>query len=191
MPATQLDPRSALVVVDLQKGLSPFSFTRPFAEVVSNAARLAEAFRRAGLPVVLVRVVPPRPDEGWRPQRVTQTLQVVNCPDFGELMPSLGPRPDDVVITKRQWNAFYGTELEVQLRRRGVTGIVLAGVRTCIGVEGTARAAHERAYNLTFVEDAMADIDGEAHEHTVNRIFPRLGEVDTTARILSLLPRIT
>src|SRR6188768_2811113 len=165
MPATQLDPRSALVVVDLQKGLSPFSFTRPFVEVVSNAARLAEAFRRAELPVVLVRAVPPRPDEGWRAQRITQTLQVVSSPDFGELIPSLGPRPDDVVITKRQWNAFHGTELDLQLRRRGVTGIVLAGVRTCIGVEGTARAAHERAYNLTFAEDAIADIDEAPHEH--------------------------
>ena len=79
----------------------------------------------------------------------------------------------------------------MQLRRRGVTGIVLAGVRTCIGVEGTARAAAERAYNLTFVEDAIADFDGEAHEHSVNRIFPRLGEVDTTARVLSLLTRTT
>ena len=66
MPATQLDTRSALVVVDLQKGLSAFSFTRPFGEVVSNAARLADGFRRAGLPVVLVRVLPPRPEEGWR-----------------------------------------------------------------------------------------------------------------------------
>jgi nicotinamidase-related amidase len=191
MSATQLDPRSALLAIDLQKGLSAFSFTRPFAEVVANAARLAEAFRSAGLPVILVRVVPPRPDEGWRQQRVSQTLSLVSAPDFGELMPGLKQRPDDVVVTKRQWNAFYGTELDVQLRRRGVTGLVVAGVRTCIGIEGTARAAHERGYNLTFVEDAMADIDGEAHDHTVNRILPRLGEVDTTARIVSLLTRTT
>jgi nicotinamidase-related amidase len=191
MPANQLDPRSALVVVDLQKGLSAFSFTRPFAEVVHNAARLAESFRRAGLPVVLVRVIPPRPGEGWRQQRVSQTLSIASSPEFGELMPALGPRPDDVVVTKRHWDAFYGTDLDMQLRRRGVTGIVLAGVRTCIGVEGTARAAAERAYNLTFVEDAIADFDGEAHEHSVNRIFPRLGEVDTTARVLALLTRTT
>ena len=189
MPATHLDTRSALVVVDLQRGLSAFSFTRPFAEVVSNAAQLAEGFRRAGLPVVLVSVLPPRPDDGWRHQRVSQTLSGFCAPEFGELMPSVGPRPDDVVVTKRHWNAFYGTELDMQLRRRGVTGIVLAGVRTCIAVEGTARAAYERAYNLTFVEDAISDIDGEAHEHSVNRILPRLGEVDTTAHVLSLLTR--
>ena len=106
-------------------------------------------------------------------------------------MPTLATRPDDVVVTKRHWNAFYGTELDMQFRRRGVTGIVLAGVRTCIGVEGTARAAYERAYDLTFAEDAISDIDGEAHEHSVNRIVPRLGEVDSTTRVLSLLTRTT
>jgi len=189
MPATQLDPRTALVIVDLQKGLSAFSFARPFAEVVSNAARLADAFRRASLPVVLVRVIPGHPDEGWRQPRVSQTIPIVASPGFSELMPALAPRLGDLVVTKRHWNAFYGTELDMQLRRRGVTGLVLAGVRTCIGVEGTARAAHERAYNLTFAEDAMADIDESAHEHSVTRIFPRLGEVDATDGILSLLPR--
>jgi len=187
MPATALDPASALVIVDLQKGLAPFPFIRPFADVVANAARLAAAFRQAALPVVLVRVMPGRADEGWRQPRVSQTVPVVAAPEFGDLMPALGPLPGDVVITKRQWNAFYGTELDLQLRRRGVTGLVLAGVRTCIGVEGTARAASERGYNLTFAEDAMADIDAAAHQQVIDKIFPRLGEIDTTDRILSLL----
>jgi nicotinamidase-related amidase len=189
MPATALDPHTALVVIDLQKGLASFPFTRPFGEIVAAATRLAEAFRRAALPVVLVRVLPGRPDEGWRAQRVTQTVPVSASPVFAELMPALGPLPGDVVITKRQWNAFYGTELDLQLRRRGVTGIVLAGVRTCIGVEGTARAAHERAFNLTFAEDAIGDVDADAHTHAVTKIFPRLGEIDGSERIVSLLPR--
>jgi nicotinamidase-related amidase len=188
MPATELDARTALIVIDLQKGLAPFPFVRPFDQVVAQAARLADAFRGAKLPVVLVRVMPGRPDEGWRQQRVSQSVPVSASPEFGELMPALGPHPGDIVITKRQWNAFYGTELDLQLRRRGVTGLVLAGVRTCIGVEGTARAAHERAYNLTFAEEATADVDTAAHDHVVSKIFPRLGEVDTTERILALLP---
>jgi nicotinamidase-related amidase len=188
MPATQLDPRSALVIVDLQKGLSAFSFARPFGDVVTNAARLADAFRRASLPVVFVRLLPAPPAEGRR-LRISQTVPIFTSPEFAEWMPALNPRPTDVVVTKRQWNAFHETELELHLRRREVTGIVLAGVRTCIGVEGTARAAHERGYNLTFVEDAMADIDEPAHEHSVTRIFPRLGEIDDTYGVLSLLRR--
>jgi nicotinamidase-related amidase len=189
MPATELDPRTALVIVDLQKGLAGMPLLRPFGQVVAVAARLAKGFREAKLPVVLVRVGPPRPEDGWRAQRVEQTVSIPLSPEFAELAPELAPSSTDLVVTKRGWNAFYGTELDLQLRRRGVTGLVLAGVRTCIGVEAAARAAHERAFNLTFAADAITDVDPAAHEHTMTRIFPRLGEIDTTERILSLLPR--
>jgi nicotinamidase-related amidase len=189
MPATELDPRTALVIIDLQKGLAALPLLRPFGEVVAGAARLAKGFRQAKLPVALVRVVLPRADEGWRPQRVEQTVSMALSPAFAELAPELDPGPADILVTKRHWNAFYGNDLDLQLRRRGVTGLVLAGVRTCIGVEGTARAAHERGFNLTFATDAITDVDPVAHEHTMTRILPRLGELDTSDRILSLLPR--
>ena len=189
MPATALDPRTALVVIDLQKGISAFPTAHPFKDVLANTVRLAEAFRQARLPVVLV-TVGLSADGGDAPAtRVERGFKLPTTPDFMELVPELGPKPGDLLVTKRQPSAFYGTELDLQLRRRRVTGIVLAGVSTSSGVDTTARAAYERAYNVTFASDAMTDLDPEAHEFVTRKIFPRLGEVDSTDAILALLRR--
>jgi len=184
MPVTALDLRTALVVIDLQQGLADYPTVHPFTQVVANAARLATAFRRAHLPVVLV-TVSFSPDGGdlLRP-RVDVRRQLTAGPDFARLMPELGPAPDDILITKRQQNAFYGTELDLQLRRRHVTGLVLCGIATGSGVDSTARAAYERAYNVTFASDAITDVDPAIHDLELAKIFPRLGEVDTTGAIL-------
>ena len=94
---------------------------------------------------------------------------------------------DDIVVTKRNWGAFHGTDLDVQLRRRGVTQIVLGGIATSMGVESTARAAHEHGYHVTLATDAMADRSADMHQHSVENVFPRLGETGTTDEILALL----
>ncbi|HEX4406622.1 MAG TPA: isochorismatase family protein [Polyangia bacterium] len=187
MPATALDPKTALVVIDLQKGISGYPTVHPFADVVANTRRLAEAFRRAQLPVVLVNVSFAA-DEGDRFRGRTEIqARAFPAPDFADLVPELGAQPSDLRITKHQPSAFYGTDLDLQLRRRRVTGVVLTGVATSIGVDTTARAAHEHAYNVTFASDAMTDVDPASHEHALKKIFPRLGEIDTTERILALL----
>jgi nicotinamidase-related amidase len=189
MPATALDPRTALVVIDLQKGLANYPIIHPFPEIVANTRRLAEAFRRARLPVVLVNVSFSA-DGGERLRTRTEVqARIPTTPDFAELVPELGAQPGDLRVTKRQPNAFYGTELDLQLRRRQVTGILLTGVATGSGVEATARAAHERAYNVTFASDAMSDVDPASHEHALKKVFPRLGEIDTTDALLALLAR--
>jgi len=184
MPVTALDLRTALVVIDLQQGLAGYPTVHPFTEVLANAARLATAFRRARLPVVLVTVAF-SPDGGDMLQpRVDVRRPLTAGPDFARLMPELGPAPDDILITKRQQNAFYGTELDLQLRRRHVTGIVLCGIATGSGVDSTARGAYERAYNVTFASDAITDVDPAIHDLVMAKIFPRLGEVDTTDAIV-------
>jgi nicotinamidase-related amidase len=190
MPATALDPKTALVVIDLQKGLASFPTVHPFRDIVSNTVRLAEAFRRAELPVVLVTVTFSS-DGGDRLRSRTQTPPRVmpTAPGFAELVHELGPEVGDILITKRQASAFYGTELDLQLRRRQVTGIVLTGVSTSNGVDSTARAAYERAYNVTFASDAMTDTDPAAHEFVMKKIFPRIGEIDSTDALLALIRR--
>lgn len=105
-------------------------------------------------------------------------------PSFSEILPELAAEPSDVRVTKKQPNAFYGTDLDLQLRRRGVTQIVLCGVSTSIGVDGTARAAHERSYNVTIASDACADLDPAMHEAVMTKMFPRVAEIDTTDAIL-------
>jgi|HubBroStandDraft_2_1064218.scaffolds.fasta_scaffold388912_2 nicotinamidase-related amidase len=190
MPATALDPKTALVVIDLQKGLAAYPTVHPMPGVVANAARLADAFRGAGLPVVLVTVAfSADGGDRFRARCEVPPRAMPMTPEFSELVPELGPKPGDLLITKRQPNAFYGTELDLQLRRRQMTGIVLAGVSTSSGVDGTARAAYERAYNITFASDAISDLDAATHEHVLKKVFPRLGEIDTTDALLALLAR--
>ena len=85
--------------------------------------------------------------------------------------------------------AFYGTELDLELRRRKISGIVLAGISTSIGVESTARAANERGYELTIVTDAITDTDERAHLNSIRAIFPRIAELATTEEVLTALAK--
>jgi nicotinamidase-related amidase len=190
MPATVLDPKTALVVIDLQKGIAAFPTIHPIQGVIANSARLADAFRQKGLPVVLVTVThSPDGADRLRSRTETPARSIPLSPDFSVLVPELAAEPNDLLIVKRQGNAFFGTELDLQLRRRGVTGIVLTGVSTSNGVDNTARAAYELTYNVTFAIDAITDLDPAAHEYILKKSFPRLGEIDSTDAILALLPK--
>ncbi|MFJ9539579.1 hydrolase [Streptomyces sp. NPDC101225] len=191
MTVTALDPRTALVVIDLQAGIvaapaQPY----PTTEVVTRTAELADAFRARDLPVVLVRVSFSGDGADAVPGR-SETSRPGGARPAGwdAIVGELAGRPGDITVTKHNWGAFHGTDLDVQLRRRGVTQIVLTGVATSIGVESTARAAHEHGYHVTLATDAMTDLDPEAHRNSVERIFPRLGERGTTAEILELLAK--
>ena len=188
----KLDPgRTALVVIDLQNGIVAMpTGPRPSAEVVARAAQIAAALRAAGGTVVLVHVTPsPDGKDGLRPltDAPAQAGGRSLPPDWAEFVPELAPQPNDIVITKRQWGAFYGTELDLQLRRRGIDTIVLCGISTSIGVESTARDAFERGYIQVFVEDAMASREAVEHAHTVATLFPRIGRVRNTEEVLAAL----
>ncbi|WP_428393415.1 isochorismatase family protein [Lichenicoccus sp.] len=184
MSIATLDPTTALVIIDLQKGIAAYPTIQPLAEVVGHAADLARAFREQGLPVVLVNVA------GGAPGRTEQARRTGELPPEAlDLLPELCQDPQDIVITKRSWGAFTSTGLEQELRRRGVTQIVLAGVSTSIGVDTTARQAFDLGFNVTLAVDAMTDTSAEAHTNSVDRIFPRLGETGTVAEIVALLDR--
>ena len=189
MALTTLDEHTALVVVDLQNGIivAPVE-PHSGAEVVARAADLAEAFRRHGAPVVLVRVTSAADGADAVPGRTEVPRRSSTLPEgWDVIVDELAGHPGDIVVTKRNWSAFYGTDLDLHLRRRGVTQIVLAGVATSIGVESTARAAHEHGYHVTLAVDAMSDLNADAHRNSLDRIFPRLGESGTTAEVIELL----
>jgi len=182
MAMTTLDPITALIVIDLQKGIVGMPTAHPAAEIVARAAELARAFRRHHLPVVLVNVT------GGAPGRVEQTRSTAGRPaDWAELVPELGQHPTDYLVTKRTWGAFTNTGLRESLEKLGVTEVVIAGIATSAGVESTARFAHELGFNVAFAVDAMTDASLEAHTNSITRIFPRLGETGTTAEIIKLL----
>lgn len=180
-----LDPRTtALVLIDLQNGIVGMSLApRTGAAVLAAGKTLAGEFRAAKAPVVLVRV-------GFAADFADALRQPVDQPNvrpagglpagWGDLVPDLA-EPGDIHILKRQWGAFHGTELDLQLRRRGIKTIVLAGIATNFGVESTARAAWEHGYEVVLVEDAMAGPSAELHEMATRFIFPRIGRVVTVA----------
>jgi nicotinamidase-related amidase len=182
MPITTMDSVAALVVIDLQKGIVGLPTVHPVADIIERTASLARAFRKRGLPVVLVNVTgmaPGRTDAG-RPNFVFP-------PDWTELVPELDWQPEDHCVGKQRWGAFIGTDLHEYLQSRGVTQVLLTGVATSAGVESTARSAYDYGYNVVFIADAMTDRSAESHHHCLEAIFPRLGETDTTDNVLKLL----
>jgi nicotinamidase-related amidase len=182
MTVTTLDPKTALVVIDLQKGIVGLPTAHPIEPVVERAVALVSAFRRHGLPIVLVNVA------GGAPGRTEQSRPAGQFPaDWADLIPELDQQPQDHLVTKRTWGAFTGTDLEQHLKALGVTQVVLAGVATSIGVESTARHAYELGFNIALAIDAMTDLGLEAHDNSIARVFPRLGETGTAQEIIDRL----
>lgn len=185
-----LDPATtALVLIDLQHGIAGTpTQPRAAAEVVAHAAELARRFREKRALVVLVRVDPGPNGELFPSPQADVPRQVrAPSPEWSRIVPELGPEPGDVVVTKHQPNAFYGTDLEIHLRRRGIRTIVLGGISTNVGVESTARAAHERGFEQVLVEDAMAAREADLHELATKRFFPTIGRVRSTREVLEAL----
>ena len=181
---------TALVLIDLQKGIVTRD-TKPHsaADVVKRSAQMARRFREMGGTVVLVHVGYSADDRDRLKPLVDSapTIPTTLPLDWSELVPDLEQQPSDIVVLKRQWGAFYGTQLDLQLRRRRIFTIVLAGIATNLGVESTARDAWERNYQLVFAEDAMASMSAEWHDFSIKNIFPRIGMVRSTEEILGAL----
>lgn len=183
MALTTLDPNTALLVVDLQKGVVGSPFDHPITGVVDRARALIDAFRKHGLAVVLINVAGRAPGRTEQAQRLGGALPE----GFTDFIPELNQQPDDIVVTKRTWGAFTGTDLDERLKAAGVTQVVVVGVATATGVEATARQAYEQGFNVALAIDAMADARPEAHDYSIENVFPRLGQTGTSQEIIDLL----
>jgi NAD(P)-dependent dehydrogenase (short-subunit alcohol dehydrogenase family)/nicotinamidase-related amidase len=183
------DPRTtALVLVDLQEGILAFPLApHSGAAVLQAGAQLARRFRAAGATVVLTRVT-------WSDNFADALRQPVDRPlpgpaelppQWGIFPPALEQTTDDVIITKRQWGAFHGTELDLQLRRRGVKTIVLGGVATNMGVESTARQAWEHGYEIVFADEAISSVNPDLHRFAMQSIFPIIGRIRRCVDIMA------
>lgn len=184
MTVTTLDPTSALIVVDLQKGIVSLPSVHPIDGVVKHIGALTGAFRKHGSPVVLVNV------SGAATGRTEQPRDHRQFPTgWTDLIPELNRQPQDHVVTKNTPGAFTNTGLEAHLRSLAVTQVVIVGVATSNGVEVTARQAYELGFNVTLAIDAMTDLHADAHIYSVTRVFPRIGETGTTQEIINLMKK--
>ena len=183
--------KTALVVIDMTKGvLSLPTVPYPVQGVLAKTVRLAKAFRSAGSFVVLVNV------NSVDGKDMLQSISDAGFPlpterpkDWAELAPELGLQPLDHLITKHQWGAFFGTDLDLQLRRRRIDTIVLCGIATGFGIDTTAREAYQHGYNQVFAEDAMNALSEEEHHNVCTHIFPRIGRIRSTEEIVAALRR--
>ncbi|HVU32077.1 MAG TPA: hydrolase [Opitutaceae bacterium] len=188
----QLDPlKTALVMIDLQNGIAAMPVgPHPAADVVARAVTMAEACAGAGGLVVPVNV-------GFSGGAADRLMQPVDMPaqipaggpppGWSDLVPPVAALPASFRITKRQWSAFHGTELDLQLRRRGMTTIVLCGISTNFGVESTAREGWQHNYAIVIAEDACTSGQAELHRFAIEKILPRIARVRSTAEIVAAL----
>jgi len=180
--------QTALVVIDLQNGIvSQPTKPYPAQDVITNATKLVNTFRKNGMPVFLVHLITTKETMLNVTSDNSSSNPIAPPPEWSKFVPEIAPTSTDIIITKKQWGAFYGTDLELQLRRRGINTIVLCGITTDFGVESTARFAYEYGFQQIFAEDAMASRSVEQHNAAVNFIFKRIGRVRNTDEILEAL----
>ena len=178
--------KTAIVVIDLQKGIAAIP-TEPYSSklVIENTAKMLKEFRKNNMPVFLINVTPSRDmKDALRPVSETSFSMSNYDSSWSEFVPDLDIQPTDFRITKHQWGAFYGTDLDLQLRRRKIETIVLCGIATNFGVESTARFAYEFGFNQILVEDAMTARSKDEHNFPIKYIFPRLGLIRSTDQVI-------
>ncbi len=188
MPALDA-ARTALIVIDPQNWTMGMPITpHPADKILANVANLANAIRNAGGVVCLTRAAF---SPGYADMLRVPVDIALPVPEGGVPPQALAFRPEvealnaDVVITKRQWSAFYATELDLQLRRRGIGTIVIAGVMTNFGVESTARDAWQHNYAAIVAEDSCSSLDPEMHRFSIEKILPRVARVRSSAAIVT------
>ncbi|WP_339218542.1 hydrolase [Paenibacillus sp. FSL H8-0332] len=178
--------KTALVVIDLQNGIAGGGLQaapHTAAQVIENAVKLVDAFTQKGAFVVLVKVSSLDGKDMVRPVTDSGTPHVNYPEGWDHIVPAIAEFKHTYTITKRQWGAFYGTDLDLQLRRRGIQSIVLCGISTNIGVDTTAREAYQHGYQQVFAEDAMTASTREEHDYVCRTIFPRIGRIRTSEEI--------
>jgi nicotinamidase-related amidase len=188
-----LNPRTtALVLIDVQKGIVAMPLAPHSADqIIGNTTALGQRFKEAGATVAVVNVA-------FSSTYADKPNQLVDAPmaappgglpkEWSELVPEIKSIGADIAITKRQWGAFHGTELDLQLRRRGIMTIVLGGIATNFGVESTAREAWQHNYEVIVAEDASTSVSTDLHQFSVEKILPRIARVRSTSEIMTALP---
>ncbi|MGF0313434.1 isochorismatase family protein [Rhodococcus sp. IEGM1428] len=189
MPIDVIASNAALVVIDLQVGVTQGIETFPHSvdTVVDNASRLVEAFHDSNRPVVFVTVWY-GPNNELQPHMPCEAPMNFAPPaGWNELDPRFDVHADDIHIVKPAVSSFFGTDLDVQLSRRGIGSIVVVGIATNIGGEGTVRSGYDRGYHQVVVSDAMSATSGELHEHTMHNVFPMMANIASTDDVIRAL----
>lgn len=185
--------KTAYLAIDLQDGILHNGVLAPYAAdaVLLASDQLAETFKNTEALITLVNV-DATSFHYLHPARYTRE-QPIKVPD-SYMQLSMAIATDDtannvVTVTKHNPGAFFGTDLDLQLRRRGIETIILSGLTTSNGVYATALDAFQHGYHLYIVEDATSDRDPDLHHLFFDKLYPKLGTVVTLAQVFSMIGR--
>ncbi|TNW86753.1 cysteine hydrolase [Enterococcus faecium] len=182
--------KTAFVAIDMQKEIVNNGTLSPHtaASILTNNDLLVRTLKRTAALKVLVNV-----DISTFPYLSQQTdmggMTASVPPEFTDLLlkDSLKDTDNMLTITKYNPSAFFGTSLDLQLRRRGIETIILSGVATTNGVYATALDAFQHGYHIVLAEDACSDRDKESHQLFIKKIFPKTARVRSTKQIIEAI----
>jgi len=187
--------KCALVVIDVQKGIALQQGLEPYDSdtLIKNNNLIANKLLNTPALIVLVHVknyggeaLHPICD---KPNR-KELLRIAPDPTFSDFLLDCAydTQASNIIhVKKHNWGAFYGTDLDVQLRRRGIETIILTGIATTIGVDTTLREAYQHNYNVICIEDAMTDSDASYHKDTIEKTFKRISRVKTMQELFEMI----
>jgi ureidoacrylate peracid hydrolase len=181
---------------------APAETKRRMKPVIDNAVRLKDAARKASIPIFYA-MANHRPDGSNRSMIVTDTDMRLRPWPNGECTPSvhgategsweqkvideLKPAPNDYIIPKYRWSAFHQTYLDLALRARNITTIIVSGGSVDVGVASTVYAARDLDYNIIIVRDACSNSNEDSMATFMEKVFPRMARVRTTDQLLEMI----
>ena len=185
---------SALLVMDVQNGIVQRFAEKP--EVMVPFQRAVSAARRAGIPVIFVRVAfrdgyPEISAKNKMFSAITKLGSMTISEASTQIHSSVKPLPTEPIVTKLRVSAFTGSDLDVILRSRRIDTLILTGIATSGVVLSTLREAADKDYGLVVLSDACLDADPEVHRVLVEKLFPRQADVLTVSEWVNTLPQQT
>lgn len=200
IPATlaeMVDPkRAALLLWDMENAIAPNAFN--YQAILANLKMLSGVARQIGVPVfysvqtgfdllkeeagVWVRIRMKRA----KASDPSQLLKEKEDPHDCEIVEPLKPQAKDIVFQKRRPDGFVGTDFDLMLRSNGVKAILIGGVATEGGVEGTARSARNLGYDVVVLKDCVGSRNRELHELALKLMEQTFFDVATAAEIAQL-----
>lgn len=175
--------KTALLIMDMQMGILP-RLPEQGAEIVKNVAGAISAAREKGILVIFARVGfrkgMPEINAGNKTfSALKNMLTDASLDTFMQIHPGLGMIEDDIIVNKKRVSAFCGSDLEIILRTKNISHLILTGIATSGVVLSTLREAFDKDYQLTVLSDGCADSDEEVHQFLINKLFPKQAEVMT------------
>lgn len=155
------------------------------ADAVSAASTFLDRYRESGRTPILIRTTHDETTTSplWEHKYEERPTPCQPGTEGAEFAPDLGVDPEDVVVTKHRYNAFYETSLQTILRSNDISEVLIGGVSTNVCVESTVRGAFDRDYDVTVLADCTGSTEDSLREATLENVAAHFGTVQTSTDV--------